>query len=228
VSEFVLVHGAWHGGWCWDRVAASLRESDHGVRAPTLTGLGERAAELTPAVGLATHVEDVMLALAAAGGEAVLVGHSYGALVAQSAAALAPERVQRVVYVEGWVGPDGSSLLSLAPDWFGEAIRQAADRDGEGWRIPPPAAVAVGVSDPDDAAWLEARLTDHPLRTLTDPAGNAGARMPSASAIVAASGAVDLGELAQALSLPVSELRGGHDLMVTSPDELTATLLEAP
>jgi pimeloyl-ACP methyl ester carboxylesterase len=227
VSEFVLVHGAWHGGWCWERVAERLRDGGHRVHAPTLTGLSERADELTPAVGLPTHVDDVLCSLAAAGGETVLVGHSYGALVAQAAAARAPERVRHVVYVEGWVGPDGSSLLSLAPEWFGDGVREAADRDGDGWRIPPPAPIAVGVSDPEDAAWLQARLTDHPLRTLCDPAANAGARMPSASAIVAPQGAVDLGALARAMSLPVVEMQGGHDLMVTSPEQLTAALLEA-
>ena len=60
MSTFVLVHGAWHGGWCWDRVARPLREAGHDVHAPTLTGLSERAHLLSPLVGLETHVEDVV------------------------------------------------------------------------------------------------------------------------------------------------------------------------
>ncbi|MCW2620092.1 MAG: putative hydrolase or acyltransferase of alpha/beta superfamily, partial [Modestobacter sp.] len=60
MSTFVLVHGAWHGGWCWDRVVPLLRAAGHEVHAPTLTGLSERAHLLSPQVGLDTHTEDVV------------------------------------------------------------------------------------------------------------------------------------------------------------------------
>ena len=220
------MHGAWHGGWCWERVADRLSRAGHSVQAPTLIGLGERASELDRSVGFERHVVDVLDALAAAESAPILVGHSYAALAVQAAAARAPERVRHAVYLEGWVGPDGSSLLSLAPDWFRDGIRHAAECEGDGWRIPPPAPIAVGVSDADDAAWLEARLTDHPLRTMTEPIRLEGAGGTPESATVADGGAIDMAALASALSVPVSKIAGGHDLMVTSPDALATALLE--
>ena len=60
MATFVLVHGAFHGGWCWRKVATHLRAAGHEVFTPTLTGLGERHHLATPAVDLATHVQDVV------------------------------------------------------------------------------------------------------------------------------------------------------------------------
>ena len=91
MATYVLVHGAWHGGWCWRDVAGSLRAAGHQVLTPTLTGLGERASELRPDVGLRTHVDDVVELLR--GGDlrdVVLVGHSYSGLVVGGAAAPHP------------------------------------------------------------------------------------------------------------------------------------------
>ena len=228
MSVFVLVHGAWHGGWCWQRVTPLLRAQGHEVLVPTLTGLGERAGELTPAVGLATHVEDIVEALGQSREPAILVGHSYAGLVVRQAAARAPERVGRLALVEGWVGPSGSSLISLAPEWFSDGIRLLAEERGEGWRIPAPDPVVVGVSDPDDAAWLRRHLTDQPLRTFTEPTLLDERTTIPTSAIVAPQGPVPFATLATDLGFPIVEIEGGHDLMVTSPAALASALLELP
>src|SRR2546421_5852615 len=167
MSTFVLVHGAWHGGWCWERVVPLLERDDHTVHTPTLTGLAERAGELTPAIGLEDHVRDVLGALALASESVSLVGHSYAGLVVREAALRAPEKVREVVLVEGWIGPGGKSLLDLAPDWFPDAIRQTAAEQGDGWRGPVPDPAVVGVEDPEDIMWLRHRLTGHPLETFT-------------------------------------------------------------
>jgi pimeloyl-ACP methyl ester carboxylesterase len=227
MSSYVLVHGAWHGGWCWERVAAPLRERGHEVITPTLAGLGERAGELTPEVGFAEHVQDALAALRSAAAPAVLVGHSYSGLVVREAAALAPDRVAEVVLLDAWVGPAGASLLSLAPEWFADGIRAAADEQGEGWRIPAPDPAVVGVTDPADAAWMRERLTAHPLRTLEDETSAITPAGVRERAIVADPGAVAFAELADAQQIPVSRLRGGHDLMLTATAELTSTLLES-
>jgi pimeloyl-ACP methyl ester carboxylesterase len=228
MSSFVLVHGAWHGGWCWERVATPLREHGHEVLTPTLKGLAERADELTPAVSLADHVQDALAALRSASEPAVLVGHSYSGLVVREAAAIATERVAAVVLLDAWVGPAGASLLSLAPDWFADGIRAAADAHGDGWRIPVPDPAAVGVTDPADAEWMRARLTEHPLRTLEDVTSAAPtAGVLRERAIVADAGAVEFAQLAAAQQIPVSRLEGGHDLMLTAPAALTEILLES-
>jgi pimeloyl-ACP methyl ester carboxylesterase len=226
MTTFVLVHGAWHGGWCWQRVAALLERDGHTAHAPTLTGLGERAAELTPATGLEDHVREVLDALAGASEPVSLIGHSYAGLVVREAALRAPEKVREVVLVEGWIGPGGASLLDLAPDWFADGIRRAAAEQGDGWRVPVPDPAAVGVQDPDDVAWLRRRMTEHPLKTFTDPTTAADNLMRSAvRAILAGPGPVPFAEMADRLGIPTQRIGGGHDLMITSPGPLAEALL---
>lgn len=227
MSTFVLVHGAWHGGWCWKRVVALLERAGHTVHAPTLTGLAERAGELTPATGLDDHVGDVLEALARASEPVSLVGHSYAGLVVREGALRAPEKVREVVLVEGWIGPGGASLLDLAPAWLADGIREAAAEQGDGWRVPVPDPVLVGVQDPDDVAWLRRRMTEHPLKTFTDPTTAADDPMPTAvRAILAGRGPVPFAEMAAQLGIPTQAIEGGHDLMVTSPQALAEALLQ--
>lgn len=226
MSEFVLIHGAWHGGWCWERVATLLRAAGHTVLTPTLCGLAERRSELTPEVGLEQHVQDTLAALETAQGPAVLVGHSYSGLVVAEAAAREPARVAELVLLDAWIGPPGSSLLSLAPTWFRDGILAAAESAGDGWLIPAPDPQVVGVSDERDGRWLRDRLTPQPLKTFTDPIERAFA-VP-ARAVLGEPGPVSFADLAGAMGLATSELEGGHDLMVTAPAALATTLMEAP
>ena len=132
MSRFLLVHGAWHGAWCWERVLPRLQAHGHVVQAITLAGLAERAGELSPAIGLDDHVRDVVEALNDVGEPVVLVGHSYSGLVVRDAALQRPGKVSEVVLIEGWIGPPGKSLLELAPAWFADGIRQATDEQGDG------------------------------------------------------------------------------------------------
>jgi pimeloyl-ACP methyl ester carboxylesterase len=169
MSRFVLVHGAWHGAWCWERVLPRLRDHGHQVQTITLAGLGDRAGELSPDIGLEDHVRDVAEALDDGPEPVLLVGHSYGGLVVRDAALQRPADVSEVVLVEGWIGPPGKSLLDLAPGWFADGIWQAAERGGDGWRIPVPDPAVVGVSEPEDAAWLRQRMTEHPAQNVHRP-----------------------------------------------------------
>jgi pimeloyl-ACP methyl ester carboxylesterase len=224
MSSFLLVHGAWHGAWCWERVLPRLTERGHTAHAITLAGVGERISELNPAIGLEDHVRDVVRALDDHSAPVVLVGHSYSGLVLRDAALQRPATVSEVVVVEGWIGPPGSSLLDLAPDWFADGIRQAAGQQGDGWRIPVPDPAVVGVSDPDDAAWLRERLTEHPLKTFTDPSAGGNGAAPPMRAVLATPGPVPFADMAASLEIPAQQIEGGHNLMVTSPRELAASL----
>src|SRR3954453_21148411 len=107
MATFVLVHGAWHGGWCWRRVAPLLRVAGHAVYTPTLTGLGERAHLLTREVGLETHIRDTVNVLECEElNDVILVGHSYGGIVITGTAERAPERVGHLVYLDAMVTLD--------------------------------------------------------------------------------------------------------------------------
>jgi len=228
MSRFLLVHGAWHGAWCWERVLPRLQAHGHVVQAITLAGLAERAGELSPAIGLDDHVRDVVEALNDVGEPVVLVGHSYSGLVVRDAALQRPGKVSEVVLIEGWIGPPGKSLLELAPAWFADGIRQATDEQGDGWRIPVPGPAVVGVSEPDDAAWLRQRMTEHPLKTFTDRATSSHGTAPPMRAVLATPGPVPFADMAASLGIPAQQIEGGHDLMVTSPHALADVLIAGP
>src|SRR4051794_16210060 len=114
MANFVLVHGGFHGGWCYDDVAAVLRAEGHNVHAPTLTGLGERAHLAHQAINLSTHVADVVSLIETEELEdVILCGHSYGGMVITGVAGLIGERIRTLFYVDGTVPEDGQSAFDL-------------------------------------------------------------------------------------------------------------------
>ncbi|MFE9328797.1 alpha/beta fold hydrolase [Nocardia sp. NPDC052278] len=229
MTNFVLTHGAWHGGWCWERVSQRLEAVGHTVHTPTLRGLGENVADRNPEIGLSTHVDDVAAVLAGLT-DVVLVGHSYAGFVVREAADRLPDRVARLVMLDAWVGNDGQSLHDRAPQWFSGAMRQAAAQQGDGWLIPAPPASLCGVTDPADAAWLESRLTDQPLKTFEEPTRLTGAvdDIPCRAVLCTPGNGVPFADWAAEFDWPATELASGHDAMVTAPAQLAALLMEAP
>jgi pimeloyl-ACP methyl ester carboxylesterase len=231
VATFVLVHGAWHGGWCWRRVEPLLREAGHDVLTPTLTGLGERAHLLSPQVGLQTHVDDVVGMLAyERRDDVVLVGHSYAGQVVTGVASARPEGIARVVYLDAFVPQDGASAIDLLPPEIAAHYRDSVRERGFGWLIPPRGLDVLGVTDAKDVAWLESRLVPHPWRTYTEPVTATAAAADVPSAFVECTDWLRVfhpfAEIAAARGWPVHELASGHEAMVTHPRELAAVLLE--
>lgn len=113
-TTYVLVHGAWGGGWDWQAVDSALTARGHRVHRVTLTGLGERMHLATPEVGLATHVLDVVNTLRFERlTDVVLVGHSYGGMVITGAADQVPERIRRLVYIDAFLPDSGESVASI-------------------------------------------------------------------------------------------------------------------
>ena len=113
---FVLVHGAWHGGWCWQRVTPLLRAAGHEVYAPTLTGLGERAHLADHKIDLVSHVADIAGLLEMEDLEqVVLVGHSYAGMVITGVADRAAARLKRLVYVDAFLPAHGQCVLDFWP-----------------------------------------------------------------------------------------------------------------
>jgi pimeloyl-ACP methyl ester carboxylesterase len=225
MATFVLVHGAWYGGWCWRDVAAPLRAAGHQVLTPTLIGLGERRHELRHDVGLRDHVKDVVELLQVADlRDVVLVGHSYGGFVVREAADREPERIAELVLVDAWVGRDGDSIYGLAPEVFRKWI-DGATADGV---IAVPPASTVGVTEPDQVAWIEPQLTPHPRRTFADPTQLTGAvdGIPTRAVVCTPAGLIPFGEWARGFGWPTAELEAGHDVMTTAPAALAGILSE--
>ncbi|HZZ48612.1 MAG TPA: alpha/beta fold hydrolase [Pseudonocardia sp.] len=177
----VLVHGGFHGGWSWVRVAEPLRRQGWRVFTPSLTGLADRAHLLSPGVGFDTHVQDVLGLIETEELEdVVLVGHSAGGTVITAVADRAPERLAALLYLDASLPTSGQSMLDFMGDSQGvpELFRSQAAESGDGWRVPagPPFdAAGFGVDDPADAAWVNRRMTDHPLAAFADPVVLTGA-----------------------------------------------------
>ncbi|MET3803147.1 pimeloyl-ACP methyl ester carboxylesterase [Nakamurella sp. UYEF19] len=230
MSVFVLVHGAWHGGWCWDRVSPLLRAAGHDVHSPTLTGLSERAHLLSPAVGLDTHVEDVIRLIDVLQLEhVVLVGHSYAGQIVSAVADRRPDIIDRRVYLDAFVGSDGESARDLLPETVAHHWATSAAEDGFGWLVPVRRLSVLGVTEQSDIDWLTPRLTPHPWKTYTDTLHltGAGRHIPAAfvecvSWMRAFRGQADR---AREQGWPVHELPTGHEAMVTDPGALAEVLI---
>ena len=220
MATFVLVHGAWHGGWCWRDVAAALRADGHVVHTPTLSGVAERA-HLAAHVDLSTHTTELAQLLAFEDlHDAVLVGHSYAGVVITGAAARAGTRLSRLVYLDAFIVDAGQSMFDvLRPER--RAVYEASIRDG---LIPSPAPEVFGITDPAQAAWARERLTPQPLRTWTEPL--AGAPALPASYIRCTEGVLvkSFEGFAARFEGEVVEIATGHDAMITTPADLAALL----
>jgi len=235
---FVLVHGAWHGGWCWRRAADVLTARGHRVFAPSLTGLGDRAHLFAKDISMQTHVEDILsLVEAEELGDFVLVGHSYGGFVISGVADTLRERVSHYIYLDGCVPPDMSTGASFS--WAGfippearEARLKSVREEGKGLALPPPPPSAFAVTVPADVAWLQRRMRPMPAATFTgtftfkNSGSNGLKRTYIAStnpsyALLAATRNLVQGDKTWSFTT----LETGHDSMVTAPDALAALLM---
>jgi len=168
MATFVVAHGAWSAGWVWKKMRPLLRKRGHEVFTPTYTGLGERVHLASPGVGLETHIEDILAVLEFEDlREVILIGHSYGGMVATGVADRALGRLAHLVYLDAFVPRDGQSLFDLQPEETRARMREAARMAGAGWRIPP------NPLPPDtseaDVAWAAPRRMMQPIRTFEDP-----------------------------------------------------------
>jgi pimeloyl-ACP methyl ester carboxylesterase len=168
MATFLIAHGAWSAAWAWKKMRPLLAARGHALYIPTYTGLGERAHLTSREIGLQTHIADVLGTLEYEDlRDVVLVGHSYGGMVATGVADRARTRVRRLVYLDAFVPRDGQSLLDLLPADVRERMREAARAAGEGWRVPPN-PVPPDTSE-TDLAWLMPRRVMHPLRAFEEP-----------------------------------------------------------
>lgn len=228
---FVLVHGVWHGGWCWSRVADILRARGHRVTAPTQTGLGERSHLVSPDITIGTFVEDIVQHLQFEDlRDVVLVGHSFGGIPITGAADAAPDRIAKLIYLDAIMLASGETWLSLLPEDMARDRTELAQRTSGGLSLPPAPAESFGVTRPADIAFVEARLTPHPFKTFTtaldlkNPVGNA---LPAAYIQCTDPPYRPAGvalERARTFGWPVDAIATGHDAMVTEPVALADVL----
>jgi pimeloyl-ACP methyl ester carboxylesterase len=235
MATYVLVHGGGHGGWCYAKVKRRLEAAGHEVFAPSLTGLAERSHLLSPAVDLDMHVTDVVELLRSWDlRDAVLVGHSYGGMVITGVADRAADRVGKLVYLDAANPRNGQSLVDVAGPMI-EAIRPlgAVVDDVELVLLPAPGAAAFfGVTDPDDQAWMEERLTGHPWRCFEQKLAltneDALWAIPQFHIVCESTVATRARRLIDPARAEgrLWQIDTGHDLMITEPDFVAGALME--
>ena len=164
MATFLVAHGAWSAGWAWKKMRPLLRARGHELFTPTYTGLGERGHLASAAIDLETHIEDILGVLQFEDlREVILIGHSYGGMVATGVADRARERIARLVYLDAFAPKDGESVFDLTPARRATML-EAAQKSGDGWKMPP------GPMPPDtpqaDQAWAVPRRLPQPFKTF--------------------------------------------------------------
>lgn len=230
--NFVLVHGAWHGGWCYSRVRDILAAKGHRVFTPTLTGLGERSHLMSANINLDTHITDVVNVLKWEDlNNVVLCGHSYGGWIISGVAEQALDRIASIMYLDAYMPEDGDSGQTIGSAFTREGIAKAQAAGAVS--RPGPSAEKFMVKTAEDRAWVDSMTTEQPLGVSLQPIKLTGARdrVPKKSYVRAApyeNPAFD-GYLAKCAADPswnTYSLPCGHDIMVDMPDQLAEILIE--
>ena len=239
MATFVLVHGAWGGGWVWRKIIPLLRAAGHDVYATTATGLGDRVHLAGPAVDLDTYITDVVNVLAFEELTGVtLVGWSYGGMIITGVAERVPERLAGLVYLDAAVPADGEDSYDAEPSPAEARAtdRAAAEAAGMPGFLPvDPYADWLGsmMPDPDDRAWVFAKLVPQPLATCTQPIrlGNPAAAAVPRVFISCTQGKGDAGDdqtVARVRSAPgwqYRELAENHLAPINAPQATAEVLL---
>jgi pimeloyl-ACP methyl ester carboxylesterase len=233
---FVLVHGAWHGGWCWRVVQDILQARGHRVYAPSLTGLADRSHLLSTSINLDTHIDDIANLFKWEDiNDAVLVAHSYGGWPVCGAVEKIGARVSSLVFVDSYVPEDGQRVMDFNSAQFREQLREAIARGDAG--RPVPSVDAFRLLDPRNAEWVRSRMTPQPTGTSVQPIKLTGARDRIAKKMYIRAPRYPQpsfdGYLAKAKADPswrthvFTPEESGHDVMVDAPQRLAQLLEEA-
>ncbi len=247
MATYLLVHGGWHGAWCWKKVIPLFQQAGQQLYTPTLTGLGERADLLSPEVGLSTHVQDIVQVIEENDlHDVILLGHSYSGMVITGAADRVPERIRHLVYLDAALPHGNESMADIAPLIINR-LRREARLHGDGWRVPPPRGLPLGigglygVTQEPDLSWVRSSVCPQPLKTfeerlhLNDP--EIVSSKPRTFIRCTRGLPVFLLRMIERLAgsrtvAPTTpgwrfrQLATAHDCMITMPRELTDLLLE--
>jgi pimeloyl-ACP methyl ester carboxylesterase len=230
-KTFVLVHGSWHGGWCWRRVADLLERNGHKVYTPTLTGLGERSHLMSGLITLDTHITDVANVLKWENLEnIVLVGHSYAGFVVSGVAERSLSSIGSIVFLDAFLPENGQRVVDLAPPELRTSALAAAAKNEVGRPVPP--AKTFHVNEMDEA-WVDSKMTPQPTFVSLQPIALTGARdkIAKKTYIRATSSPSPLFDsyferLKSDPTWRTYAMPSGHDVMVDMPKRLSEILVE--
>jgi pimeloyl-ACP methyl ester carboxylesterase len=228
MATFVVAHGAWSAGWAWKKMHPLMRAKGHELITPTYTGLGERVHLATSAIGLETHIQDMRLVLQFEDvKDAILIGHSYGGMVATGVADLAAERISKLVYLDAFVPQQGQSVFDLVS--AEERERRLAGVEDE-WKLPP--SPVPPDTSAEDAEWIMSRRVPQPLACFQEPLllRNGEPKMPRAYIYAQRHNPGDpfrpFAERAKREGWQYFEMDASHSPHITAPEALAEILDE--
>ena len=231
--HFLLIHGAWHGGWVWNEISEILRYQRYSVSTPTLTGLGEKKHLLSSKITIETFIEDVVNHIIFENlNNIILVGHSFAGSVISGVADRLKDRIQKLIYFDAMILIDGQKPFDITPKETVEQRIELAKKFGNNISIPVPSADAFGVFDIKKSLLLEEKLTPHPLSAfqskliLKNEVGNGiplsyiFCTKPIYKSLESSR------EVVRKMKWPIFELNAGHDAMLTHPKETLNLLMK--
>jgi pimeloyl-ACP methyl ester carboxylesterase len=172
MATFVLVHGAWHGGWCWHKVVPLLEAKGHRVLAPDLQGLGDDHTSLAD-LSLAAWADSIAAKIRAAGEPVILVGHSRGGIVISEVAERIPEHISSLVYLTAFIVQDGEALINHSQKDADALVgpNLIIDETAGSCTVKDEVIVPAfyGLCSDADVAFAKARLRPEPLFGLLTP-----------------------------------------------------------
>jgi pimeloyl-ACP methyl ester carboxylesterase len=232
MATYVLIHGAWHGGWKWRIVAPALRRAGHEVYAPSLTGMGERKHLAHPGINLDTHIQDVVSLIEMEDlNDVLLLGHSYGGMVVTGVADRVTDRIRHLIYLDAFVPENGKCLLDYAvPE---RAARMKEEGEKTGLVTPPPMSL-WGLTKPEHLAFAGPREVMHAYGTMSqririeNPEKLARLSKTFIYCSSPATGSFDqfAAKYRNDPAWRFHELKTGHDAMTLIPDQVIAILLQ--
>ena len=232
-KTFVLIHGAWHGGWCWRRVSDLLEKKGHKVFSPTLTGVGERSHLLSKDVNLDTHITDIVNVFKWEDLKDVcLVAHSYGGWPSSGALEQIGDRVSSIVWLDAFKPENGQKGIDYASEFSRKAFQEAVAKGEPGRKGPKAEAFKVNEKD---RAWVDSKTTPQPNGVAVQPIKLTGARDKIAKKTYIRASAYPQAAFDKALAECKADKswqtfeapkNSGHDVMVDAPDWLVDVLVK--
>ena len=234
-KHFILIHGAWHGGWCWDGVIEKLKKAGHTAEAPTLPG--HHPQDDRSNIGLNDYVDKIVNLLKQQTDSVVLVGHSSAGFLLQEAAQKAPDKISHLIFLNAFILPNGKSQFDLVPPEVSEGMIAAAKASPDNC-VPVDEdfvrnmLMAGEPTERQDA--LISRLVPQPLAIFTTPVDTHNFEkltIPKSVVFCKADASLPPGaylNMAQALGEhKLIEVEGGHEALFTNPGVVTEALEQA-
>jgi len=227
----MFVHGSCHGGWCWKKILPYFDSNEFNIYLPTLTGLGERSHLVNEMTDLYTHVEDILQIFKYEDlSGVILIGHSYAGLVIGGVAEMIPEKIKLLIYIDAYIPQDGKTAFDLDPGLMDLYKERTMKDQNKPWLVRPYTPSEFGISNVKDIEWMESKLVPMPLLTHTQPIivqNKETTKIPRAFITTSEFGE----DMFQRQNMEAKkkwdyyELKRGHDVMITAPEELSKLLL---